>query len=138
MGQVSSTGSVTQDSFFEEQLRGSDQIDWQQQVLESLASFKSEMDLLLSEGFFRGLLVLYRDLEQVPGFREWLEKSRLAGDDCPECDRKQLELLRQLTFQLGESQLLGILVRIRDLLSERTFQVTREHQMGASGGGDVL
>lgn len=89
-----------------------------EEILERLFLFKDRMDYLHSRGFFRELLDLYRELEGVEGFEEWVGLYRLiveGGSGCSPCDERKRLLLTGLIFTFGESKIGDVLGRLGDL-----------------------
>ena len=85
-------------------------------VLKSLFYLKDRVDYLEARQFFRRLLEVYKELEELEGFGEWCGIYRdLESGNCTSCDERKLGLLGDLIFAFGESKVLNVIERVADL-----------------------
>lgn len=92
-------------------------IENEEELLSSLHLYVRALEFLLNKGFFRQLLLLYKEVGKTQGVKEWMEMQELLSEeeeDCASCLEKKKNMLRALIFQLDTSRLMEALDKLHE------------------------
>lgn len=86
-------------------------IESKEKILNYFGEYKDSLELLLNKDFFKQLLEIYDEMSKVGGIVEYLE---MQGE-CDNCTERKRMLLRNLIFQMHESDILEIIHKIAEV-----------------------